>query len=273
MKKANLLAAIVLCANAVALNAVAETTQTKHPVVKEQRPDFKRGWVIIEKRNYWPLSFEALDRLESIRAKDLAGDSEKLSEQLDKCSAWLGMAASASMLGKDSNIYSVIDLIEDLSQRVTEENHSPDPAVLNDLATMGELSIANSHVKRAAQDYSEPRQNSQYASSATKSKLVEEGETEIRQARLENNIEQFRYDTAQAIRHLTVARSYLETAAKHNGFEDSLAEIEVAVPLTGKEPVSELSRMTSNLDILNDKMSDLIAKRQTQLAKSMAGKL
>ncbi|MCO8125409.1 hypothetical protein NHH03_26960 [Stieleria sp. TO1_6] len=271
MKIATLVLSILIPTAAITDSSAQEATNDSagRPSFREPRPNPTHTWVIIEKKNYWPLCYEALERLESLHAEDTLSDKNLLTERLDKCTAWLGLAASASMLNPEANIYDVIDHLDAMSLDLEENGKLPSKENLNTVATMGELSMAKSHVVRAERDYSEPATEPKKPKTKSTQATVGEAEKEIRQDRIARNLEQYRYDTSQSIRHLAVAKVYLETAAKHGGFESEVSSLPETKKLRGDETISELANAPFELSRVAKEMSAIISKHQADLEKTL----
>ncbi len=89
-------------------------------MVRDQRPDTSRGWMVFSKASYWPLCFESLDRIKE--AKELIGsdDKEQAADSFDKCAAWLNLAASAAMTDGTAGITEAAELFQDAANAYRE---------------------------------------------------------------------------------------------------------------------------------------------------------
>ncbi|GAA5505201.1 hypothetical protein [Novipirellula caenicola] len=208
----------------------AKTAQTKTVQTDEkgraiqrdldERPDETRGWFVVSKATYWPLCYDALDRLEESRSLVGTGQNEKLAHSLEKNAAWLDMAGSAAMTDGHAGINSCRDRLEELAIALRNDEDVPSDQDIHDCITLGELCMAKSHVMRAdAPDQADVKIEQKPLKDKPTHASLKEAEKEIRQAQMEARVAQYRYDAGQSVRHLAVAQTYLMEAAKAGGFE------------------------------------------------------
>ncbi len=249
-------------------------TRQKRVAVRDQRPDETRGWLVVTKESYWPLCYESLDRIEE--ARDLIGtdDKEQIADAFEKCGAWLRLAASAAMTEGKSGVADAAFAFQNVANSLRDGSSDWSDAELSDLTTLGLVVMAKSHVLRADaadQEFKAPR-----ASSKPKdpSELVKTAEKEIARENTDRTLAQYRYDTIESQRHLTVAQTYLEAAAKAGPF--SLADA-LTAPIPEYNPLATASQ---SVDYSEEElrprirsMSQAIAEQQTKLEKQLSQKL
>ncbi|EMI16305.1 secreted protein [Rhodopirellula maiorica SM1] len=210
----------------------------------DQRPDETRGWFVVAKATYWPLCYDALDRLEESRALVGKGQNDKLALSLEKNAAWLGLAASAAMTNGHAGINSCADRLEELAIALRNDEDVPSDQVIHDCITLGELCMAKSHVLRAdAPDQADVKLDHKPLKSKATAATLKEAEKEIRRAQMDARIAQYRYDAGQSVRHLAVAQAYLQEAAKAAGF---------AVPKTISAELPEADSFNDRDDITEE---------------------
>ncbi len=257
---------------------VLETDEKGRKVHREmaERPEDERGWFIASKATYWPLCYEALDRLEESRALVGQGQNDKLALSLEKNAAWLGLAGSAAMTNGQAGINSCRERLEELAETLRNDKDVPSDQKIHDCITLGELCMAKSHVIRAdAPDQADvemeqaPSKSKSKATSAT----LKEAEKEIRQAQIEARFEQYRYDAGQSVRHLAVAQNYLQEAAKAGGFsvpKSILAELPDADSFNNRDDIAE-----EYDDAVRPRIEEMLAfidKQRKSLIASIDGK-
>lgn len=220
----------------LALDSAIAEDQTPPPAVRksfaEERPDSSRGWVIVTKRSYWPLCYEALDRLEEANRGIGSADPAELADQLQKCGAWMQLAADAAMTENQAGISDTANYFEQAAESLRTGSGDLSETQLRDLIVLGNLSMAKSHLLRAVlmdqrQTNADPKTRKDV--SAEVSASVKSSEREIRAERLARNLEQYRYDSTETRKHLDVAMTYLQAAKKLGGFEFS-AEVLADLP-------------------------------------------
>ena len=253
---------------------VAKPTATIRKMIADQRPDESRGWVIIAKPAYWPLCYESMDRLEEAKALIGTSNGEEAGDALDKCSAWLRLAASAAMTDGTAGIVETADLFQEAAASYREGNPWSD-AELTDLVTLGFLLTAKSHVLRAEDPdrHFNPGATSAIKASKNQTAGVKEAEKDIAKDRIALAVEQYRYDTVESLRHLAVAQEYLAQAGTVGQFAvDSaiaapIPELKATKPgdLNDFVEVEIRPRVVSMKKYISEKRSDLTKK----LAKRM----
>ncbi|QDV43040.1 hypothetical protein Enr13x_28920 [Stieleria neptunia] len=272
MKMTLALAALVAGLGALAGNSGAEELAVKpadRPTIRDDRPENLRGWVIVSNSAYWPLCYEALENLTEVREQAASTDRTVLADTLDKCSAWLKLAASAAMVREESRILTIADKMDEVSVRLQDGDTPPTPREIQVLATMGELAIAKSHLIRATKDPSQ-RKTSQYlAGKKTLSAKLAAEEKEIRKARIERDRDQYRYDAGQSLRHLTVAQAYLRAVAGQGEIELGELATETIAPLQGHESGENLVDKDMEINLLAEKLTNVIDAQQVRLAAEL----
>ncbi|WP_372720517.1 hypothetical protein [Novipirellula sp.] len=254
-----------------------EKGRTVHREAAE-RPEDDRGWFIASKATYWPLCYEALDRLEESRALVGQGQNDKLALSLEKNAAWLGLAGSAAMTNGLAGINSCRERLEELAETLRNDKDVPSDQKIHDCITLGELCMAKSHVMRAdAPDQADVEIDQVPSKSKSKTKTtsvtLKEAEKEIRQAQIEARIEQYRYDAGQSVRHLAVAQTYLQEAAKAGGFsvpKSILAELPDADSFNDRDDIAEEYDEAVRPRI--EEMLAFIDKQRKSLIASIDGK-
>ncbi|PAY21181.1 hypothetical protein CKO51_02525 [Rhodopirellula sp. SM50] len=269
MKMTLAFAALVAGFGVLSGNSVADepaVKQADRPTIRDERPENLRGWVIVSNSAYWPLCYEALENLTEVRNQAASTDSAALAESLDKCSAWLNLAASAAMVREESRIMTIADKIDEVSICLQDNETPPTPREIEVLATMGELAVAKSHLIRATSDYAE-RKTSQYQPNKKPvSTELAADEKEIRSARLERDRDQYRYDVGQSLRHLTVAQVYLRAVAEQGEIELGELATETVAPLQGQESGGELVSKDKDINLLAEQLMKAIEAAQVRLA-------
>lgn len=251
---------------------VASTKKATRPVVRDERPDSSRGWVVVAKSNYWPLCYEALDQLEQLELVTAESNREETIDQIEKCTAWLGMAASAAMLSEKAKIRLVIQVLDGIAIQLKETKRPIDQPMLDSLktlSTMGKLAVARSHVIRAGSEQQDVIPKPKTSELGKKSKVLKKMENEAELERQELHIVQYRYDTSQSIRHLQVARTYLEAAEEDGNLEPFVKRFEKLEPLMGDETVFQLTSRNSDAVSLARVMLEAIEARQDKLAATL----
>lgn len=210
-------------------------------VFRDERPDDSRGWMIVTKSSYWPLAYEALDRLDA--TKELIGQSkpEELADSLDKVSAWLDLAASAAMTDGNAGIALTAELCSDAAESIRGGGSDWSDEKLTQLVTMAQLSMAKSHFMRAVavDQVRYPNRGRE----PVKSDVVKAATQEIAAANAELAQSQYRFDNREAVRHLTVGRAYYQAACSTGGLTDQLSKSfdKLGQPPT-KGPVANIAR-------------------------------
>ena len=225
--------------------------------IHDDYPEDNRGWVIVARASYWPLCYETLERVEDTRSLIGGSDNETLADSLERCAAWLQLAASAAMVDDEAPIYSISERMEDESEAIRAGKPELSVEQLQLVLSRGELAIAKSHVLRSIKI---PRETVEpfggIKKSSSKLASVVEAERDLRQARIEHALEQLRYDLGQSFKHLQVARVYLKTAGEKSDLDvASLLDLKV-VPLKGDEIASQLSSAQLELEEVEGKLLD-----------------
>lgn len=246
----------------------------KRMAIRDQRPDDSRGWLIISKDSYWPLCYESLDRIEEARNLIGTGDQEQVADALDKCGAWLRLAASAAMTEGKSGIADTAFAFQEAANSLRDGSSDWSDKELSDLTTLGLVVMAKSHVLRAdaADQAFKPARTS--SKPKNPSVLVKNAEKEIARENTDRTLAQYRHDTIEAQRHLTVAQTYLEAAAQAGPFslDDGLtAPIPEYNPLATPSQSVEYTREELRPRIRS--MTGVIADQQSQLGKQLSEKL
>ena len=162
-----------------------------------------------------------------------------------------------------SNIHMVVDHLDDVAKLLSNPEKEIDRSDLKTMVTMGELCIAKSHAIRALRDQQHFAPDPKPANSKDRSSIVKAAELEIEQARAEARIEQYRYDTSQAIRHLIVARVYLESAEESGEFEPISNEL-VSVKLPDRaDALKDLTARSEDVTKAVKKLLPMIKDRQS----------
>ena len=240
---------------------------TVREAMREERPEDSRGWMVVSKQSYWPLCYESLDRIEEASKLFGSEDRDELADALEKCQAWLRLAASAAMTDGNSGVVAAADLYALAAKLVRKGDGGVTQQDLNHLTTLGLLCIAKSHVLRAAgadltfkADF-KPGRTDQAAKKL--SAEVEAVNREIAAARVKRLREQYRYDAVESRKHLVVAQTYLIAAAESGGFklDPALTMAIPVVPTTGdlEEYVDDelRARVTSMLELIEPKREAL----------------
>lgn len=263
---------LAVTSQAISQEAALANKQKGRLVIRDERPDTSRGWVVVAKSTYWPLCYEALEQLEQLKLVTAESDRTETAVQIEKCTAWLGMAASAAMLTEKAKVRLVIQILDGIAIQLNETDRPIDAPMLETLktlSTMGKLSVARSHVIRSGSEQQDVIPNPKASELVAKSKVVKELELEAELARQELHIDQYRYDTAQSIRHLQVARTYLESAEEDGNLEPFVKRFDTIEPLNGKEAIFQLTSRNSDAVSLARVMLEAIEARQEKLAATL----
>ncbi len=247
---------------------------THRLVIRDDRPDDSRGWVIVAKSTYWPLCYESLDRLEESRSLIGGSDQEALADSIDKSAAWLSLAASAAMTNGEAGITDASDLMQVAADAIRDGKSKLTDSQLNDLVTLGEVCMAKSHILRSGDADANYRDSRGSVNKTAKpSAVVKEAELEIRQATTEQLLDQYRYDTQQAVRHLKVAKTYLAAAQEAGGLKLDETITADLPTFTGNEKAWELTqkydegirrRSQAMLQLVEQQRKALVAKLPTE---------
>ncbi len=203
---------------ALADEAASTKDEKARVAVREDRPNDSRGWLIVAKATYWPLCYEALDRLEETRALIGGADKDVLADSLEKNAAWLALAASAAMTNGQAGITSASERLSDAAAEIRPGSSKLTDSQLKDMVTLGEVCIAKSHILRALEPVKNYRADRAGAvKTENPSEQVKIAEAEIRKDKLQRDIDQYTYDLGQTHRHLNVAKTYLENAKESGG--------------------------------------------------------
>ena len=272
MKMILAFAALVAGFGVLTGNSGAEESAVKpadRPTIRDERPENLRGWVIVSNSAYWPLCYEALENLTVVRDQAASPDRAALADTLDKCSAWLKLAASAAMVREESRILTIADQMEEVSVCLQDGETPPSARELQVLATMGELAVAKSHLIRATKDSAQRKTPQYLPGKKTLSAELAAEEKEIRTARLERDRDQYRYDVGQSLRHLTVAQVYLRAVAEQGEIELGELAAETVAPLQGQESGGDLVNKDAEIDLLAEKLMKVIDAQQVRLAAEL----
>ncbi|MDV6032865.1 MAG: hypothetical protein F9B45_22830 [Phycisphaera sp. RhM] len=272
MKMTLAFAALVAGFGVLAGNSGADepaVKQADRPTIRDERPENLRGWVIVSNSAYWPLCYEALENLTEVRNQAASTDNAALADTLDKCSAWLKLAASAAMVREESRIMTIADKFDEVSVSLQDNETPPTPREIQVLATMGELAIAKSHLIRATKDYTERNTSKYQPNKKPVSAELAAEEKEIRSARIERDRDQYRYDVGQSLRHLTVAQTYLRAVAEQGEIELGELETETVAPLQGQESGGELVSKDKDINLLAEQLMTAIEAAQVRLATEL----
>lgn len=230
MVGASLLSSVLVGSpNATSQTVSVDQDAKGRQVYRDERPDDSRGWMIVTKASYWPLAYEAYDRLEE--TKELIGQSkpDELADSLDKVAAWLQLAGSAAMTDGRAGVESASELCSDAADSLRGGSKDWNDEKLTQLVTLAQLSMAKSHFLRARaadEDTVSERQGRE----SQKTDSVREATTQIAAAKQELATAQYRFDTRESLRHLTVGRDYYQAACKSGGLPDELADSFTSIP-------------------------------------------
>ncbi len=235
-------------------------------ILRDDRPENARGWVVVAKTTFWPLCYEALDHLE--RARELVSEQEtvELANELDKSGAWLKLAASAAMTDGKAGIVQTGELLSEVSEQIRKGEWARSDEETQQLITLAEVCIAKSHVMRAKR--SNKNYANEYAGEAKKAS-TQTTSKEILQGRQQANRAQFRYDLEQSSRHLRVAKTYLDAGAKagHLKFPETVATELQPLPETGLE---QIGPDEADALVPTDEYARFIEQERQRLAKIFA---
>lgn len=264
----------------IQLGQVAAQDSTNEPAksrsaIRDQRPDESRGWVVVSKQSYWPLCYESLDRIETARALIGSDDRERTADALDKCGAWLRLAASASMTDGTSGVEIAADAFHDAANSIRDESSDWSDAELRDLTTLGLVLMAKSHVLRADapdQEFVAPAKS--VTAKVRSSVELKNAESDISRENTDRRREQYLYDMIESCRHLNVAQTYLEAAGKAGSFKVS-SELtrSVAEPKQNATASELVEHIDYELRPQIIALSDFLEKKQTELTKNLSDRL
>ncbi|QEG01838.1 hypothetical protein Mal15_59190 [Stieleria maiorica] len=243
----------------------AKVSTSDRPTIRDERPENVSGWVIVSKSSYWPLCYEALENLTKVREQAGSSDKAALSATLDKCSAWLQLAASAAMVKEEARIMKIADTMDEVSTSLQDNDSAPSSREIEVLATMGELAVAKSHLIRATADYVHHKTAKTPAAKKGVSANIVAEEKEIQKARMERDRDQYRYDTGQSLRHLTVALAYLRAVAEQGEIELGEFATETVEPLSGTENASDLVNKDKEIRDFVERLMAFIEAQQVRL--------
>ncbi len=236
-------------------------------VLREDRPDDARGWIVVAKSTYWPLCYEALDRLEETRALIGGTDKEELADSLEKNAAWLDLAASAAMTNGQAGITSASNRLSEAAAEIRAGTSKVSDSQLNDMITLGEVCMAKSHILRAFDPDTNYKASRVSANkTANPSKTVSVSEAQIRKDLVEKEIDQYRYDVNQTTRHLEVAKVYLASAKESGGLVLTEFDLADLPEISGNEKPFQLTDLGDDLRILADKMLQSVEQHRKSLA-------
>lgn len=250
-----------------------ESASPKREFISDQRPDESRGWLIVSKESYWPLCYESLDRIEEAQRLIGSGNDEQLAEVLEKCGAWLKLAASAAMTDGKSGVANVGYAFRSAGESIRDGSSDWSEQELKNLTTLGLIAMARSHVLRA-QDPDENFQ-AQRGVRATKSTSAElkAAQRDINRQNVERTVAQFRYDAIESRRHLNVAQTYLAAAAKSGGFSVD-EELTSPIPELTTTNVHETGLyVMDELRPRIEAMRQFLSQKQQSFSQQLADKL
>jgi hypothetical protein len=257
-----------LFASSPALAEDAPTTKDNkgREVIREDRPDDSRGWVIVAKASYWPLCYEALDGLEETRALIGGADKAELADALEKNAAWMSLAASAAMTYDKAGITSASDRLTDAASEIRAGSSKLTDSQLNDMVTLGEVCMAKSHILRAG-DADMGFKPTRAAATQTEnpSKLIKIAEADIRKDSVARDIDQYRYDLTQTRRHLDVAKTYLATAKESGGLVMTKNDLPELPKISGDEKPFQLVHLSDDMRDLAEKMLQSVEQHRKSL--------
>lgn len=250
-----------------------ESDGPKREVIRGQRPDESRGWFVVSKESYWPLCYESLDTIEEAQRLIGSGNQKQLADVLEKCGAWLKLAASAAVADGKSGVADVGHAFQFAGESVADGSSDWSEQDLQNLTTLGLVAMARSHVLRAA----EPDENfkAQRGARTIKSPSAElnAAQRDINRGSVERTVAQFRYDAWESFRHLKVAQTYLTAAAKSGGFsvdDEMVAEIpELTVTDTYQTSLYVIDELRPRIE----SMGRFLSQQQKQLRQQLSDKL
>lgn len=223
-------------------------------VYREDRPDVSRGWFVAAKSAFWPLCYEALDRLEATRPLIDQGDAGPLAESFEKCGAWLSLAASAAMTEGKAGITVTAAGFVDTAHLIEDGLYQGNEEQLQNAITLAEICMAKSHLLRADNIDSNPDAlTNERPNKPATSEVMKEANREVQIDRNEARQAQYRYDGQQIERHLKVAQTYLTQAASAGKFELSetfTAPIESAVAIDGDDNADYIEMTRSRTEAM-----------------------
>lgn len=251
-------------------------SKVKYAAIRDSRPDESRGWVIVSKQSFWPLCYESLEKIEHARSLIGSGNVEEIADAYEKCGAWLQLAASATMTDGKSGVVSASDRFISVAQHLRSGNKDITDKQLDQLATLGLLCMAKSHLMRAEEPdvtfRSRPRQTARKVSTEP-SGIVKAAEAEIASENVNQLVAQYRYDTIQSRQHLTVAQNYLAAAAQAGGFAiDESAQAEIP-PVTAETPSQLVDYFETELRARIEKIGKLVEVERKQLSDALSKSL
>ncbi len=251
----------------------SDTTKVRE-TIRAERPDHSRGWVIVAKESYWPLCYESLDRIEEARKLFGTDDKEQLVDVLEKCEAWLRLAASAAMTDGNSGVIGAADMYGLAADLIRTGDPRAKQEHLNDLTTLGLISMAKSHVLRAGDPDTAFQPTKAKKTDKSDKKVLSEvaaANREILAENLRRLREQYRLDAVESRKHLVVAQTYLTAAAESGGFtvDAALTKNIPAVPAEGdlEEYVDDeiRTRVSAMLKLIDSKWEPLNGKLEESL--------
>ncbi len=275
LMKALIAAALLMSLNgqASADEPATSSEPAKREIIRDQRPDSSRGWMVVSKASYWPLCYESLDRIEEARQLIGTDQHEHTADLFEKCGAWLQLAASAAMTEGQAGVSDVGTVFQDAADSLRIGGTDWSNAELKDLTTLGLVVMAKSHLLRADAPDQEFKGQRTVPKSKKPSAVVIAAEKEIAAENVAATIAQYEHDTIETRRHLTVAQAYLNAAAKSGSFT---VDGELASPIPaydGKEWATLEEYTESELRPRIQLMTQFVANQQAELNKQLHEKL
>jgi hypothetical protein len=250
-----------------------QTDSAQREAIRDQRPDASRGWMVVSKDSYWPLCYESLDRIEEARRLIGTDKHEQIADVFEKCGAWLRLAASAAMTEGTAGVSDVAAVFQDAADSLRAGEQEWSKAELNDLTTLGLVLMAKSHLLRAEAPDREYAGQGIVRKSKKPSAIVLAAEQEIAAENVAAAIAQYEYDSIETRRHLTVAQTYLDAAAK-SGSVSADSELMSPIPAyDDQEWVTLEEYVDAELRPRVASLTQFTIEQQASLHKKLTGKL
>ncbi|MCM2369760.1 hypothetical protein [Aporhodopirellula aestuarii] len=268
-----LVTAVLAASLPLAAEDSPNTIKPQRPKFYDARPQEATGWVTIDKTTFWPLCYEALEQTETVRALIGSEDKEQLADELDKCAAWLNLAASAAMTRGEAGVVPIASECVYVADRIRSGKVNVEPAEIQQLMTLCLLGIAKSHLIRAEDvEQSSPVRDATPKSKNTNTAAVREAEKEIAEARYQANEAKYIYVTEQLRRHIFVSQTYLQAAVDDGGLQVEpklLSDEFTAKPLTKDTSLDEAVELVDSLRTLHERLFDTVETQRRNLAKTL----
>ncbi|MBB3208989.1 hypothetical protein FHS27_004823 [Rhodopirellula rubra] len=241
--------------------------------IHDPRPEEATGWVVIDKSAFWPLCYEALDQIEVVRSLAGSDDKEPLADAIEKCGAWLNLAASAAMTRGEAGVVDVAEECVRVADRIRDNKVTVAPERIQKLMTLSLLCMAKSHLIRAEDaEQSAPTPDATPRSKQPSTPELREAEREITEARREAAAAKYVYDTEQLRRHVFVSQDYLEAAAKTGDIEVDAKLLNrdfTRTPLTAESTFDSAQELTFEIRVLLTRLFMSIDERRVKLATEL----